>query len=175
MKLKGILCGVIIGVLLASGMFVLAEETLSITPNPFKITVNGVEKKIEGYNINGSTYFKLRDIGNEVGFSVDFKDDTIMITGDSKIATTKSDNLAPGKEVVDGKLYYWCSTIGDLKLLNNTFIKVSPVEPGDYSALNIALCKKGTREIIYENIGYLIISGVPSGIKTPSVLSGNSQ
>ena len=79
MKLKQILLGVIIGIILANGIFVVAEETLSVTPNPFKITVNGEEKKIEGYNINGSTYFKLRDIGNEVGFSVDFKEDTIMI------------------------------------------------------------------------------------------------
>ena len=80
MRFKEILCGIIIGTMITGGVFAVAEDTLSVNINPFKITVNGEPKNIEGYNINGSSYFKLRDIGDEVGFSVDFKEDTIMIT-----------------------------------------------------------------------------------------------
>lgn len=53
---------------------------LAAAPNPFPVTFNGESVSIEGYNIDGSTYFKLRDIAGIVGgFEVDFKDDTIIL------------------------------------------------------------------------------------------------
>lgn len=58
---------------------VLAKEIYQATKNEFKILVNNQEADIEGYNIDGYTYFKLRDIGDKVGFSVDFKDGNILI------------------------------------------------------------------------------------------------
>lgn len=90
MKLKQILCGIIIGSLLTSWVFAVASETLSVVPNPFEIMINGEAKEIEGYNINGNTYFKLRDIGNEVGFSVDFKEGIIMIDSGENIESAIS-------------------------------------------------------------------------------------
>lgn len=51
------------------------------TDNPFPIQLNGSSVSIEGYNINGSTYFKLRDIADVVGgFWVNFYDNTIHIS-----------------------------------------------------------------------------------------------
>ena len=42
---------------------VLANEIYNATKNGFKVLVNNSEADIEGYNIDGYTYFKLRDIG----------------------------------------------------------------------------------------------------------------
>lgn len=51
------------------------------TDNPFPIQLNGNDVSIEGYNIDGSTYFKLRDIADVVGgFWVNFYDNTIHIS-----------------------------------------------------------------------------------------------
>lgn len=36
------------------------------------IFIDDEEKKMTSYNINGNTYYKLRDLGNALGFSVDF-------------------------------------------------------------------------------------------------------
>ena len=41
---------------------------------------------MEGYNINGYTYFKLRDIADTVGgFSVDFANNTIQLAKDGYV------------------------------------------------------------------------------------------
>lgn len=87
-KHKEFILGIILGNIICGSFTTIANESLNVSLNPFKILVNGVNKHIEGYNINGSTYFKLRDIGNQVGFKVDFKEDTIMIDTDNDISTT---------------------------------------------------------------------------------------
>ena len=55
-------------------------------PNPFPVKLNGNDVSIEGYNINGSTYFKLRDVANAVGiFGVDFNNNTIQLSKDGYV------------------------------------------------------------------------------------------
>ena len=62
--------------------------------NPFPIQLNGKDIIIEGYNINNETYFKLRDIANAVGgFSVDFQNDTIILTNDGYVSEMPSITL----------------------------------------------------------------------------------
>lgn len=66
----GVICGAVTG---------FAVE-YAVTANPFPVKVNDAEAQIEGYNINDSTYFKLRDVSDAVGgFTVGFEDDTIII------------------------------------------------------------------------------------------------
>lgn len=67
------------GAACALGLTAFATQ-MDLNPNTFPIMLNGSNVEIEGYNINGSTYFKLRDIGDKVGFNVDFENDTIMIS-----------------------------------------------------------------------------------------------
>ena len=79
--IAGFLCGAVIfgaaGALAAS---------LTATPNPFPIKLNGNDVSIEGYNIEDSTYFKLRDIADAVGgFEVGFEDDTIILTAGQEL------------------------------------------------------------------------------------------
>ena len=75
---------------------------MEVNPNPFPITVNGAPVEIEGYNLNDNTYFKLRDIGDKLGFSVDFENDTIVITKQNSSAPTTLPGLT-GEIPADGK------------------------------------------------------------------------
>ena len=129
-KHKELFVGIVLGAMIFGGISIFADGTLNVYPNPFKITVNGVEKDIEGYNINEYSYFKLRDIGEQVGFDVDFKEDTIMIENNN------DDNLKEGDldvEIIDSnqylfndELYYVGSYINDNFLSNTLLIENIP-------------------------------------------------
>lgn len=45
---------------------------LDVVENSAPVYVDGEEKEVMAYNINGSTYFKIRDIGEMAGFAVDW-------------------------------------------------------------------------------------------------------
>ena len=78
--MKRFTLGFIIGGVICSALTGFAVE-YAVTANPFPIKVDGVSKSIEGYNINDSTYFKLRDIADAVGgFTVGFANNTITIS-----------------------------------------------------------------------------------------------
>jgi len=84
----------ILALLISSTGFVVAETALKITQNPFPILVNGKEVKTEGYNINGSTYLKTRDISTVVGLPIEFKDKKIYIGNTTEESTkTTSDGI----------------------------------------------------------------------------------
>ena len=119
MKHRDFVIGVLTGAVLF-GSFTVIADNYDIYPNPFKILVNGNERYIEGYNIDGYSYFKLRDIGNEMGFSVDFKEDTIMIdnidSGQTIISSTTRDTVKPWYEYIniDGNDYIRCFGLSGL-------------------------------------------------------------
>ena len=76
--MKRFTLGFIIGGIICSALTGFAVE-YAVTANPFPIKVDGVSKSIEGYNINDSTYFKLRDIADAVGgFAVGFVNNTSL-------------------------------------------------------------------------------------------------
>ncbi len=82
--MKKFTLGFIIGGVICSAITGFAIE-YSVTVNPFPIKVDGAAKSIEGYNINDSTYFKLRDIADAVGgFTVGFTNNTITISTQSE-------------------------------------------------------------------------------------------
>lgn len=75
---KQLVCGILIGAVATLSITALAEYI--INPNPYPVKVNGQTVQIEGYNINDSTYFKLRDISSVIdGINVDFKDGAVTI------------------------------------------------------------------------------------------------
>ena len=69
--MKKFICGLIIGLLMATCLTVYAGD-LIVNPNPFPILVNGVKQDIEAYNINGSTYLKMAQVGLVTGAVVEF-------------------------------------------------------------------------------------------------------
>lgn len=79
-RLQGIITGVLIGSIATCTIGVFAAQYVA-NDNPFPVTYNGNRVYPQGYNIDGSTYFKLRDIADIVGgFNVDFQNNTIVLT-----------------------------------------------------------------------------------------------
>lgn len=75
---KQLICGVLIGATATLSVTALAE--LIANPNPYPVKVNGETVQIEGYNINDSTYFKIRDVAAAIGgIDVDFVDGAVTI------------------------------------------------------------------------------------------------
>ena len=97
--MKRFITGFVCGALLFGVVGALAVE-YNVTPNPFKVMVDGQEVQIEGYNINDRSYFQLRDIGDVIGFSVGFVDGTVMIDSSGKpIEETQTQPEQPSNDV----------------------------------------------------------------------------
>lgn len=62
-----VLCGLALGLSL-SAPAAQAVESLKATLSTNRILVDGQEVRLTAYNINGSNYVRLRDIGEQVGF-----------------------------------------------------------------------------------------------------------
>ncbi len=82
---KQFIIGFTTGAVIFSAVGAFAGQYIA-TENPFPIQLNGQNIQLEGYNIEGSTYFKLRDIANVVGgFTVDFQNNTIQLAKDGYV------------------------------------------------------------------------------------------
>lgn len=96
---KTFLTGVLTGALIFGSATVFSQIAVyQATKNTFPVQLNGNEVNIDGYNIDGYTYFKLRDVADAVGdFNVDFQNNTIRLSKNgyiynSEVATTSSMN-----------------------------------------------------------------------------------
>ena len=83
--------------LLALLLFCLALPCASaadVTPSPQKLSVDGTDADCDKYNIDGSNYFKLRDLGNALGFTVDYDADsnTAIVLSKGSTAVYRLDN-----------------------------------------------------------------------------------
>lgn len=82
-NIKSITLGILIGTITTLSITALAEYI--VVPNSFPVKVNGQTVQVEGYNINDSTYFKLRDVAAAVGgFEVGFEDNAIVVNTPNK-------------------------------------------------------------------------------------------
>ena len=72
--------GFVLGAMIFGSASALAVSTIAYTTTS-KVFVNGQNMEFEAYNIGGNNYFKLRDIGSAVGFSVvwDAAADAVLI------------------------------------------------------------------------------------------------
>jgi hypothetical protein len=59
-----------------------AGEFKEILPSNDKVLIDGVEVELTAYKIDGSNYYKLRDLGEALGFGVDYTEytDTMKLT-----------------------------------------------------------------------------------------------
>lgn len=146
--MKKFILGFITGGIICAAVTGFAVE-YALTANPYPIKVNGQAAAIEGYNINDSSYFKLRDIADALGgFNVDFKDNTIVLetetapTPTAEPIPTAQTDLSPLPEVevetFDGKEYVRKSNVekmlkdiglGDYLFSTTKFIKFYGANP----------------------------------------------
>ena len=124
MKKRGLLyllSGIVIGALgFGAVPAVAAGITAALSAQP--VTLNGKPVKLTAYNIEGSNYFKLRDIGAvlDIGVWYDAAENTVRIETDKPY---DPDYTGPGSTVGLGRIY-----ISDYYDAN-----------GGYSALGLAL------------------------------------
>lgn len=65
-----------------------------VKANSYPVQLDGKDVEIEGQNIDGYTYFKLRDIANAVGgFEVEFKDGKIALTSKQNELSIKEEGM----------------------------------------------------------------------------------
>lgn len=56
------------------------EQDMNVVENSTPIYVDGIQRAITAYNINGSSYFKIRDLADAIGFEVLWDGDTQTIS-----------------------------------------------------------------------------------------------
>lgn len=89
-NLPSFAAGLICGALLFGGT---AAYAAGVIATPFsemkqRVTLNGQEVTLTGYNIGGNNYFKLRDVGQKVGFNVSWNGDTRTVEIDTSTGYT---------------------------------------------------------------------------------------
>ena len=97
-----ILCGLALGLSL-SAPAAQAVESLKATLSTNRILVDGQEVRLTAYNINGSNYVRLRDIGKAVGFEVYWDGDAKCVQVESGkpytgIAPVKAETSGPASQ-----------------------------------------------------------------------------
>lgn len=160
-----LIIGIIIGAICFSGFSIFANDLYNITPNPYKIIINGSEKHIEGFNINGYSYFKLRDIGEQVGFDVDFREEKIMITNENNIlssdATTTTNYWINADTYIENSIkYYSWNHYESTNMLLNSYIDII-INGEEYVVVLRKKNEENTRSrsdiILLDNIEYKLI------------------
>ena len=155
MKKNGIsrfLTGILVGALLFGAVPVIAES-VSASLSKQAVTVSGKPVQVTAYNINGSNYFKIRDLAAllDVGVWFDEPANTVRIEPDKKYDPDyKGPGAAPG-------------TTPNTVVKAETVYKITDYykEDGKFSALGAALptdSKSGDKVLTVKN-GDIIIVG----------------
>ena len=66
------LLGLLLGMALITTTGAAASAAIQATLSHHPVRVNGEYVDIQGYLINGNNHYKLRDLGDAVGFAVDY-------------------------------------------------------------------------------------------------------
>ena len=66
----------------------------NVTVSLQNLSVDGIDADCDKYNIDGSNYFKLRDLGDALGFTVDYDADsnTAIVLSKGSTAVYRPDN-----------------------------------------------------------------------------------
>ena len=106
MKKRGMIllfvCGILAGLLLA-GTAALAAEELNVQLSAQPVYVDGRKVDLTAYNINGSNYIKLRDVGQAVNFNVYWDGAAVQVesakpyTGEAPAAPVQTGDIGQEK------------------------------------------------------------------------------
>ncbi len=152
--LQGFITGIISGVVIADSIVVFAAYYTAVD-NPFPVTYNGNSVSMEGYNIDGSTYFKLRDIADVVGgFNVGFENNRITLTDQANHTETinsNNDNSINNTAGSKSSIQYDTSFKLDKYYSTGRWWKTTDIE--SFKITNTELSYSGELIISYEMVG----------------------
>ena|GEM_PF-865354 len=124
MKKLSFIPGIIIGLLCGLALSGTVLAAITANPSTHAVKINGQPVALEGYNIGGNNFYKLRDIGAAVDFGVDYDAATATVLIDTSkgytvpadATTTQPPVTQPTTTpatVVDGIRYTKGQTIAD--------------------------------------------------------------
>ena len=94
-KFGYLITGVLIGGVLLNGNAINAAAGLMAERSNQPIYIDGQRVELEAYNIAGSNYVKLRDVGKAVGFNVSWDGSAVQIDSDAPYADDTPVSPAP--------------------------------------------------------------------------------
>ena len=94
-KFGYLITGVLIGGVLLNGNAINAAAGLMAERSNQPIYIDGQRVELEAYNIAGSNYVKLRDVGKAVGFNVSWDGSAVQIDSDAPYADDTPASPAP--------------------------------------------------------------------------------
>lgn len=142
---KQIIISFLSGAVLFGSIGVFAGQYMA-TENMFPVQLNGKYVSIEGYNINNSTYFKLRDIADTVGgFTVNFQNNIIQLSKDGYIYN----NTQSVEEQIVSKFKETFNVSDDAN------ITITVTDMGDYYTVN-AKQYTGDPDFLYDEWGCMV-------------------
>lgn len=98
--------------------FVVGAASIEAIPSPQVLTLNGVKQELQGYNINGYNYFKLRDlaailkpteikfslVGDHLEIKANFNEEYLQLATDlAKLSGTKKEAIAKSMNLMTVK------------------------------------------------------------------------
>lgn len=140
-KYKQFILGFLSGAVIFGAVTAFALEVI---PNPFPIKLDGKSVNIEGYNIDGKSYFQLRDIGNAVGFTVDWdaENNTVVMETEAFASAAPTPSATPipnvtydeqGRpETIDGLDIHYIDGVGYV-MMGYIEQKFKAIGYGDYT------------------------------------------
>lgn len=102
--MKKISFGVLIGFILAIGFNAFAVH-MEVSDNKFPIFVNGEKKDVSAYNIDGSTYLKIREVAEILGIDITFENNEIIIGENTKPIIETSNKYTPSEDIINNDMY----------------------------------------------------------------------
>jgi len=81
------------------------DHSTSAVKSSQKLNINYEEKELLAYNIAGNNFFKLRDLGTELDFTVDYNPTTNTVVVESKKDTPIANIINIEKKAKDGMIY----------------------------------------------------------------------
>lgn len=73
-------------------MTVASSTSLRVSESTAKVLLNGKSISMSGYSINGNNYYKIRDIAEVIGFSVDYENISRTVVIEASSVSTPSDD-----------------------------------------------------------------------------------
>ena len=161
----GFLCGAFLfGGATAYAAGIIAE------PSSHRVFVDGKEVHIEGYGIEGHNYFKLRDIGAQLGFNVYWDDETQTVqiesgmsyTGEPPVSVSAVVNAVDHSAAVDPSVF---TAVYTREAYNAAYEVLVGIRAGDLSKTGTVHFSEYRDRQQYENLLAYRSNGVTLSVK----------
>lgn len=163
--IAGFLCGAFLfGGATAYATGIIAE------PSSHRVLVDGKEVHIEGYGIEGHNYFKLRDIGAQLGFNVYWDEDTQTVqiesgmpyTGKPPTSASAVVNAVDHSAAVDPSVF---TAVYTREAYNAAYEVLAGIRAGDLSKTGTVHFSEYSDRQQYENLLAYCSNGVTLSVK----------